>query len=109
VDIWSISSSVQRMCNKLCISWSVNSHIVYSFKMYYILFSCWVVFLLPFKILYVSISHSLFGIESHISIVSILPAMRLHQEHLLTLVVPVVLQLLHILLGIAVTAYAAAT
>jgi len=35
--------------------------------------------------------------------------MRLHQEHLLTLVVPVVLQLLHVLLGIAVTAYAAAT
>jgi hypothetical protein len=35
--------------------------------------------------------------------------MRLHEEHLLILVVPVVPQLLHILLGIAVTAYAAAT
>jgi len=63
---------------------------------------------LPFKILYLSISHFLLGIESHISIVSVLPAMRLHLEHLLMLVVPVV-QLLPILLGIAVTAYAAAT
>jgi uncharacterized paraquat-inducible protein A len=77
--------------------------------MYYILFSCLIVFLFPFKILYMSISHSLHDIESHISIVSILLAMRLHQEHLLTLVVPVVLQPLPFLLGIAVIADAAAT